>query len=167
MYKRQIPALTAEKNVKVFTKFGVYSEVELHARQEINYENYSKIINIEALTTSDMAKTEILPAVMKFAKDVCDMAASKKAVGVEPTVEVAMANKVNTLTISLNEKIDALNAAIVKAQGVSDYAEQAKVYCEEVFVAMQSLRAVADELETIVGEDYWPFPTYDELLFNV
>ena len=157
----------AEKNVKVFTKFGVYSEVELHARQEINYENYSKIINIEALTTSDMAKTEILPAVMKFAKDVCDMAASKKAVGVEPTVEVAMANKVNTLTISLNEKIDALNAAIVKAQGISDYAEQAKVYCDEVFVAMQSLRAVADELETIVGEEYWPFPTYDELLFNV
>ncbi len=162
-----IPALTAEKNVKVFTKFGVYSEVELHARQEINYENYSKIINIEALTTSDMAKTEILPAVMKFAKDVCDMAASKKAVGVEPTVEVAMANKVNTLTVSLNEKIDALNASIVKAQGVSDYAEQARVYCDEVFVAMQSLRAVADELETIVGEEYWPFPTYDELLFNV
>lgn len=162
-----IPALTAEKNVKVFTKFGVYSEVELHARQEINYENYSKIINIEALTTSDMAKTEILPAVMKFAKDVCDIAASKKAVGVEPTVEVAMANKVNTLTVSLNEKIDALNAAIVKAQGVSDYAEQAKVYCDEVFVSMQSLRAVADELETIVGEEYWPFPTYDELLFNV
>ncbi len=162
-----IPSLTAEKNVKVFTKFGVYSEVELHARQEINYENYSKIINIEALTTSDMAKTEILPAVMKFAKDVCDIAASKKAVGVEPTVEVAMANKVNTLTVSLNEKIDALNAAIVKAQGVSDYAEQAKVYCDEVFVAMQSLRAVADELETIVGEEYWPFPTYDELLFNV
>ena len=162
-----IPALTAKKNVDVFTKFGVYSEVELHARQEINYENYSKIINIEALTTSDMAKTEILPAVMKFAKDVCDMAASKKALGIEPAVELEMAGKVNTLTISLNEKIDALNAAIVKAQGVSDYAEQAKVYCNEVFVAMQSLRAVADELETIVGEEYWPFPTYDELLFNV
>ncbi len=162
-----IPALTAEKNVKVFTKFGVYSEVELHARQEINYENYSKIINIEALTTSDMAKTEILPAVMKFSKDVCDMAASKKALGIEPVVETELANKTNTLTISLNEKIDALNAAIVKAQGVSDYAEQAKAYCDDVFVAMQSLRAVADELETIVGEEYWPFPTYDELLFNV
>ena len=162
-----IPALTAEKNVKVFTKFGVYSEVELHARQEINYENYSKIINIEALTTSDMAKTEILPAVMKFSKDVCDMAASKKALGIDPVVETELANKANTLTISLNEKIDALNAAIVKAQAVSDYAEQAKAYCDEVFVAMQSLRAVADELETIVGEEYWPFPTYDELLFNV
>ncbi len=162
-----IPTLTAEKNVDVFTKFGVYSEVELHARQEINFENYSKIINIEALTTSDMAKTEILPAVMKYSKDICDMAASKKAVGVEPAVELAIANKVNTLTVSLSEKIDALNAAIVKAQGISDVPEQAKVYCDEVFVAMQSLRAVADELETLVGEEYWPFPTYDELLFNV
>ena len=114
-----------------------------------------------------MAKTEILPAVMKFSKDVCDMAASKKALGIEPVVETELANKANTLTISLSEKIDALNAAIVKAQGVSDYAEQAKAYCDDVFVAMQSLRAVADELETIVGEEYWPFPTYDELLFNV
>ncbi len=162
-----IPALTEEKNIKVFTKFGVYSEVELHARQEINYENYSKIINIEALTTSDMAKTEILPAVMKFTKDVCDMAASKKALGIEPVVETELANKANTLTVSLSEKIDALNAAIVKAQAITDYAEQARAYCDEVFVAMQSLRAVADELETIVGEEYWPFPTYDELLFNV
>lgn len=162
-----VPCLTDKKSVELFTKFGVYSEVELHARQEINYENYSKIINIEALTTSDMAKTEILPAVMKYAKDICDMAASKKAVGVDPAVEVAIANKVNTLTVSLNEKIDVLNAAIVKAQGISDIPEQAKVYCDEVFVAMQSLRAVADELETIVGEEYWPFPTYDELLFNV
>ncbi|MDY4588281.1 MAG: glutamine synthetase III [Oscillospiraceae bacterium] len=162
-----VPCLTDKKAVELFTKFGVYSEVELHARQEINYENYSKTINIEALTTSDMAKTEILPAVMKYAKDVCDIAASKKAVGVEPTVELGIVNKVNTLTVSLNEKIDALNAAIVKAQGISDIPEQAKVYCDEVFVAMQSLRAVADELETIVGEEYWPFPTYDELLFNV
>ncbi len=162
-----VPCLTDKKSVELFTRFGVYSEVELHARQEINYENYSKIINIEALTTSDMAKTEILPAVMKFTKDICDMAASKKAIGVEPAVEIAVADKVNTLTISLNEKIDALNSAIVKAQGISDIPEQAKVYCGEVFVAMQSLRAVADELETIVGEEYWPFPTYDELLFNV
>lgn len=162
-----VPCITDKKSVELFTKFGVYSEVELHARQEINYENYSKTINIEALTTSDMAKTEILPAVMKYAKDICDIAASKKAVGVDPAVEVSIANKVNTLTVSLNEKIDVLNAAIVKAQGISDIPEQAKVYCDEVFVAMQSLRAVADELETIVGEEYWPFPTYDELLFNV
>ncbi len=162
-----IPCITEEKNVKVFTKFGVYSEVELHAREEINFENYSKVINIEALTAADMAKTEILPAVMKCAKDVCDIAASKKAVGVDPVVETEMATKINTLTIALSEKAKALSDAVVKAQSIADAHEMARFYHDEVFADMQSLRAVADELETIVGEEYWPFPTYDELLFNV
>ena len=162
-----IPCLTAQKNIDLFTKFGVYSEVELHARQEILLENYSKVINIEGLTAADMAKTEILPAVMKYAKDVCDIAASKKAIGVEPVVEAATAKKVNELTIALKEKADSLSDAIVKAQATEGALEAAKVYHDEVFADMQSLRAVADELETIVGEQYWPFPTYDELLFNV
>ena len=162
-----IPCLTAEKNVKLFTKFGVYSEVELHSREEIQLENYSKVINIEALTAADMAKTEILPAVMKFAKDVCDIAASKKAVGVDPAVETEMAQKVNTLTIALSDKAKALSNAVVKAQEITDEFEKARYYHDEVFADMQSLRAVADELETIVGESYWPYPTYDELLFNV
>lgn len=162
-----IPCLTAEKNVKLFTKFGVYSEVELHSREEIQLENYSKVINIEALTAADMAKTEILPAVMKFAKDVCDIAASKKAVGVDPAVETEMAQKVNTLTIALSDKAKALSDAVVKAQEFTDAHEMARFYHDEVFADMQSLRAVADELETIVGESYWPYPTYDELLFNV
>ncbi len=162
-----IPCLTSEKNVALFKKYGVYSEVELHARQEILLENYSKTINIEGLTAADMAKTEILPAVMKFAKDVCDIAASKKAVGIDPAVETEIADKVNKLTIALSEKAAALSDSIVKAQAVEDAAAQARAYHDEVFENMQSLRAVADELETIVGEEYWPYPTYDELLFNV
>ena len=162
-----IPCLTAKKNVDLFKKFGVYSEIELHARQEILLENYSKVINIEALTAADMAKTEILPAVMKFGKDVSDIAASKKAVGIKPDVELAVANKVNELTIALSNKAYALSDAIVKAQSVEDAEKQARCYHDEVFADMQSLRAVTDELETIVGEEYWPYPTYDELLFNV
>ncbi len=162
-----IPCLTAQKNIDLFKKFGVYSEVELHARQEILLENYSKVINIEALTAADMAKTEILPAVMKFAKDVCDIAASKKALGVEPTVETEMAKKVNELTVALSDKAHALSDAVVKAQAVDSEEAKARFYHDEVFADMQSLRAVADELETIVGEEYWPYPTYDELLFNV
>ncbi|MCH5207100.1 MAG: glutamine synthetase III [Oscillospiraceae bacterium] len=162
-----LPTLTTEKNIALFRKFGVYSEIELHARQEILLENYSKTINIEALTAADMAKTEILPAVMKFAKDVCDIAASKKALGIDPTVETALAGKVNSLTVALSDKANALSDAIVKAQGIDDILAQARCYHDEVFANMQSLRAVADELETIVGEEYWPYPTYDELLFNV
>ncbi len=162
-----IPCLTAQKNIDLFKKFGVYSEIELHARQEILLENYSKVINIEALTAADMAKTEILPAVMKFAKDVCDIAASKKAIGVEPTVETEMAQKVNELTVALSDKAHALSDAVVKAQSIDGEEAKARYYHDEVFADMQSLRAVADELETIVGEEYWPYPTYDELLFNV
>ncbi len=162
-----IPCLTAEKNVALFKKFGVYSEVELHARQEILLENYSKVINIEALTAADMAKTEILPAVMKYGKEICDIAASKKAVGIEPTVELATAKKVNDLTAALSEKASALSDAVVKAQAVEGEEQKARFYHDEVFSLMQSLRAVADELETIVGEKEWPYPTYDELLFNV
>ncbi len=163
-----IPVLTSPKNVELLTKFGVYSEIELHAREEILLENYSKTINIEALTAADMAKTEILPAVMKFAKDVCDIAASKKAVGVEPAVEMELAKKVNELTVSMSDKIAVLKNAIVKAQGIEGgELSKARCYHDEVFAAMQSLRAVADELETLVGEEYWPYPTYDELLFNV
>ena len=162
-----IPCLTAKKNIELFKKFGVYSEVELHAREEILLENYSKVINIEALTAADMAKTEILPAVMKFSKDICDIAASKKALGIEPTVETELAKKLNDLTAALSEKAAKLSDAVVKAQAVEGEEKKARFYHDEVFGLMQSLRAVADELETIVGEKYWPYPTYDELLFNV
>lgn len=162
-----VTCITKPKNVELFKKFGVYSEVELHAREEILLENYSKVINIEALTAADMAKTEILPAVMKFAKDVCDIASSKKEIGIEPVVETALAKKVNDLTAALSEKAAALSDAVVKAQAVEGEEAKARCYHDEVFGIMQSLRAVADELETIVGEKYWPYPTYDELLFNV
>ena len=162
-----IPCLTAKKNVDLFKKFGVYSEVELHAREEILLENYSKVINIEALTAADMAKTEIMPAVMKFSKDICDIAASKKALGIEPTVETELAKKLNDLTAALSEKAAKLSDAVVKAQAIVGEEKKARFYHDEVFGLMQSLRAVADELETIVGEKYWPYPTYDELLFNV
>ena len=162
-----IPCLTAKKNIELFKKFGVYSEVELHAREEILLENYSKVINIEALTAADMAKTEIMPAVMKFSKDICDIAASKKALGIEPTVETELAKKLNDLTAALSEKAAQLSDAVVKAQAVEGEEKKARFYHDEVFGLMQSLRAVADELETIVGEKYWPYPTYDELLFNV
>ena len=162
-----LPCLTEPKNVELFTRFGVYSEVELHSRKEILLENYSKTINIEALTAADMAKTEILPAVMKFGKDICDIAASKKAVGIEPVVEMATATKVNDLTTALSENAARLSDAILKAQATEGAEKMARAYHDEVFALMQSLRAVTDELETIVGEEYWPYPTYDELLFNV
>ena len=162
-----LPHFLDEKNIKVFTKHKVFTEVEMHSRTEILLENYSKTINIEALTTAEMATKEILPAVMAYEKQVCDVLLSKKNAGVAYNLEQSIANKIDSLAESLNSKIAELDSTIVKAQGISDVYEAAKCYHDEVFATMQSLRAVADELETIVGEKYWPFPTYEELLFNV
>ncbi len=162
-----LPHFCDAKNVELFTKHKVFSEVEIHSRTDIMLENYSKALNIEALTTAEMAKKEILPAVMMFEKDICDVIISKKNAGIGYAVEEALANKVDSLLTSMNSKITVLEEATVKAQNITEVLDQAKCYHDEVFEAMQSLRADADVLETIVGEKYWPFPTYEELLFNV
>ncbi len=162
-----IPALTSPKSVKLFKKFGIYTEVELHARAEIHLENYAKAVNIEALTAADMARTEILPAVMKYTGEICSIAANKKAIGIEPSVELALAAKLNDLTVSLNERLEALGDAVVKAQCTEESYAKAVAYHNYVFPAMQELRAVVDELETKVDEKCWPYPTYDELLYNI
>ncbi len=162
-----IPSLTSPKSIKLFTEFGVYTEIELHARAEINLENYSKVLNIEGLTAADMARTEILPAVMRYTKDVCDIATSKLAIGIEPTVEKELATKLNLLTIDLSREIDELTKAIEEAHKVEDAYAKAVSYHNEVFTAMQNLRVTADSLENLVEESCWPYPTYDELLYNI
>ncbi len=162
-----IPALTSPKSVSLFKKFGIYTEIELHARAEIHLENYAKALNIEALTAADMARTEILPAVMKYTGEICGIAMNKKALGLQPAVELALADKLNELTISLSERLDTLSAAVVNAQCTEDAYAKAVAYHNNVFPAMQELRAVVDELETKVDEHCWPYPTYDELLYNI
>ena len=162
-----VPHFKDEKNVKLFTKHKVFSEIEVHSRTEILLENYEKVLNIEALTTVDMAKKEIVPAVLKFEKDICDVIISKKAAGLALGTEKALAEKVASLADSLSSKIETLEATIVEAHGMSDSLEKSKFFHDKVFSSMQSLRQVADELETIVGADYWPMPTYADMLFSV
>ena len=162
-----VPHFTDDKNIKLFTKHKVFSEIEIRSRTEILLENYTKVLNIEALTTADMAKKEILPAVMKFEKSLCDMVASKKSAGIGGTSEAELANRIAALTDSLSAGIKELEASIIKAHAIGDVFEGARFYHDVVFENMQSLRAAADELETLVAADYWPIPTYAELLFSV
>ena len=162
-----MPHFEDEKNIRLFTKHKVFSEKEIHSRTETLLENYEKVLNIEAQTTVDMAKREILPAVLKFQKDICDAVASKKAAGFKPGAETELAEKVIALTDSLNAHIKELEALVAKGHTVADVTKKAKFFHDKVLAEMQSLRAAADELETIVGEEYWPIPTYSELLFSV
>ncbi len=162
-----LPHYTDEKNVKMFEKFGVYTKTELESRTEILLENYLKTLNIEALTMIDMAKKDILPTGMKFAKALTDAVLAKKAAGVDADVELALANKVSGLTKSISAAITELEAAETKASAISDVEQSAKSFRYEVMNVMAELRRYADELETITPSEMWPMPTYSELLFNI
>lgn len=162
-----VPHYTDEKNVKMFEMFKVYTRTELESRTEIILENYSKVINIEALTMLDMAKKQILPAGLEFAKDLCDSVNAKKSAGVASDLEKKMADKVSALNAGISDAIDDLDSKLIGAGDAGDAEATAKYYRNTVFSAMQSLRAVADELETITPENIWPFPTYGDLMFRV
>ena len=164
-----LPRMVEEKNIKLFVDHKVYSEAEIRSRYEIKLEEYSKVINIEAETALMMARREILPAVMKFTGDVAAQASAVKAVS--PTLTTAPEEKLlTTLTTgasALSDRIDALQDTIVATNHNADALAIATYERDVVIPAMNDVRAVADELETVVGKTYWPFPTYADLLFNV
>ena len=162
-----VPHYTDEKNVKMFEMFKIYTRTELQSRTEIILENYSKIINIEALTMLDMAKKQILPAGMGFVKELADSVNAKKAAGVSADLEKKLADKVSALNAGIADAIDDLDAKLIGVADEDGYEATARYYRNSVFASMQNLRAVADELETITPEKEWPFPTYGDLLFRV
>jgi glutamine synthetase len=164
-----LPSFIAPKNIEVFTKHGIFSEAEIHSRYEILLEDYTKAINIEALTMIDMANKEILPACIEYSTELLNSLALKKASGLKlATVrEEAFVTKVSNLTESLIEKIDILQISNIKAKEITNALDLAKYYRDTVFIAMGELRTVADALEEIVSTLYWPYPTYSDLLFNV
>lgn len=159
-----------EKNKKVLQKHGVYSESEIVSRFEIHNEGYSKVINIEAETMLDMAKKYILPTGSKFAGKLADTIASKKAVcdAADVTYETEMLTKVSSLTSEIYKKVQQLEKDVRDVKELSgDASKTAFFYREHVFESMNELRISADELETIVPKELWPFPSYGDLLFSV
>jgi len=156
-------------NIEMFEKHGVFTKGEVEARQEILFEEYAKVINIEALTSVDMAQKEILPAVMDYIANVADSINSIKLAvpSANVSVQEESVTKLSTLLVVANEKLIALKAALVATMAKEDIEEQAYDFKFVVFEAMQALRLPCDELETLVAEDFWPFPNYSDLLFRV
>lgn len=163
-------ALIAEKNLAVMEKHAVLSRVEMESRYEIELENYIKTINIEALTMIEMAKRQILPAVIKFATNLAASINTIKATGIaaDLSAQTELLTEVSALAGDLKKKIAALEAATDKASNAhGDSYAQASLFRFDVFEKMGALREVADTLETLVDKDVWPMPTYAELLFNI
>ena len=164
-----LPYFVQDKNIKMFTKMGIFNEKEIRSRYEIMLENYCKIVNIEALTMLEMAKKDIFPAVVSYSKMLCDAVIAKKSVGIDvsDSAELILAKKTDGLTAELYRRTDELDNAISAAHEVGDLLNQAQRFRDSVLTAMQELRTVCDALETIVAEEYWPYPTYGDLLFSV
>lgn len=161
-----LPYFVADKNIELFKSNGVFSESEMHSRYKINLEGYAKTINIEALTMVEMATKEILPAVAEYISELSKTAATKKAISADLTCdfEVKLIDKLSKLADNLYTKIGELDAKLAGAECESTKAE-AEYFKSDVIPAMEELRIVADELETLVAKKYWPYPTYGEILF--
>ena len=164
-----IETLLLPKNVELFEKYGIFTAAELKSRSEIMLDNYNKTMHIEALTMIDMTKKSILPSVIEYQGMLADTAASKKAVSehLSTEVEEKLLDTVSKLSACLYADLEALEKAVIRANDLPDGIEKAHFYREEVFSRMAALRGVADELELTVGEEYWAFPTYSDILYSV
>ncbi len=164
-----MPHLLDEKNVKMLTSHKVFSVPELESRCEIMLENYCKTVCIEASTMIDMARKQILPAVEKYVGDLAKTASAKKAVSpdIPCGYEAGLISKLSVLSEQIALKTDELEGAMLALNGISDTKEESFAIRDTILGKMAALRAVADEAETVTAAEYWPFPTYGELLFGV
>ena len=162
-----VPAFLAQKNVDVFSKYGVYTEAELQSRVEILLDEYCKTLNIEALTMIDMAKKEILPAAAKYIKDIAKTAELAKSCGAETVFEEETVKEISALVTEMYKALGTLEADVQKVHSIEDTQEMANFFHDTIFADMGALRVPADKIETLVGKDYWPYPTYSDLLFYV
>jgi glutamine synthetase len=154
-----------KENVEVFTKHGVLTEAELHARTEILLETYSMSINIEAMTMLSMAKRQIFPACVQYSSMLGSAVGAISSAGVDAGPQREMLEYVCGLIAEIRERISHLEKAVQKSKKVADATKHARLYRDDVIPAMRDLRSTVDELETIVDKDLWPIPTYAEMLF--
>ena len=161
-----IPTLTTEKSIKMFEKFGVFTKGELESRVEVLYEQYSNTINIEGLATLDIAKKQIVPAVMKYQRKLANGVAELKTVGVDSSVQEKLLEDITANLKDLFAAIKKLEEDIPEAQALESEA-QARFYHDTIFTDMSAVREPADRLEMLVAKEDWPMPSYGDLIFEV
>ena len=162
-----IPALTTEKAVSMFEKFKVFTKAELESRAEIKFESYAKAINIEARTMIDMASKQIIPAIIKYTKDLADTVVAVKEAGADASVQAELLTEVSGLLAETKKALEALKVVTDQAATMEEGEDQARFYHFDVVPAMEALRTPVDALEMIVDKEAWPMPSYGDLIFEV
>ena len=162
-------ALLADKNIRLMEQFGVLTKTEMHSRYEVEIEQYSKVINIEALTMLEMLRKQIMSAVAGYSSEVASAAAAKQAVSDKLSVrsETKLLEKLSAGADELSDAIDELQEAVDQATAESDEPAKSYLYHDAVLPAMEKARKASDTLERICSEDYWPLPSYSRMLYYV
>ena len=162
-----IPALTTEKAVALFEKFGVFTRAELESRAEIQYETYAKVINIEAQSMIDIASKELIPAVIKYTKQLAETVIAVKACGIDASVQEEILRKVTNYLTAARDALVKLKELDMQGRKLERGEKQAQFFKSQVVPAMEALRKPIDKLEMIVEKDIWPMPSYGDLIFEV
>lgn len=162
-----IPALTTEKAVALFEKFSVFTRPELESRAEIQYEAYAKAINIEARAMIDIARKQIIPAVVKYTKALADTITAVRDAGADTSVQSDMLTECSALLRETKTALTELEEVEAVAASMEEGRDRAVYYRDRVFTNMQKLREPVDKLEMIVDKDMWPMPSYGDLMFEV
>ena len=164
-----MPCFVSDKSIDLFTSLGVLTEVEVRSRYEVKLEKYTKLLNIEATTMIREARRTYRPVISAYATKVAKGLETVKGVGIESAMqcELNTLNKLCNGITTINDSIKALDAVHQKAEAIDDPQEEANCYAHEVVPAMATLRTAVDAMEELVAADYWPVPTYDDILFYV
>ena len=161
------PALTTDKSISLFEKFGIFTKTELQTREEVVYETYAKTIHVEAVTMAEMASNQIIPACVKYATELAASVRELSGVGVDASTEKILLSDVTCRIEDMKKALDKLCADVERSADIAGERDKAFFYKDTIIPDMASLRKPADELELIVDKNLWPFPTYGELMFEV
>ena len=164
-----LPYWRTKENIELFERHGVYDGAEINSRADISLESYSKTVHIEALTLLEMVKRDVIPAISAYEGTLCNTVQKKRVVSekINCDAEVEVIEKLATFNEHLNRLVKELETAIQKAQATVDLLARAQTYCNKVLFIMDNIRHIADEAETVVSRDYWPYPTYGDILFKI
>ena len=162
-----VPSLTTEKAVNLFEKFHIFTKVELESRSEVLYEGYAKVINIEAQTMLHMVPKHYIPATIRFTTELGSSIAAVTAAGADAAVQKELLAKVTALLAQASAAKDALETVVAETNAIEDACTMANAFHDKVVPAMAALRTPVDALELLMDKDYWPVPTYGDLMFEV
>ena len=163
-----IPLLKSEENIALFSRHGVLSRTEINSRVDIILENYAKTVHIEALTLIEMMNREVIPAITAYTDLLCTAVLNKNSIGgINSSVERELIARLSAANKEIYSLTGELKMAVSSAERTKDVLEKATMYHDTILKLMGDIRKYADSAESVVPSDYWPYPSYGDLLFNI